>query len=416
MTSEPVHQPPSRENPPRVHAARSDDSLRHLIALAALSLDMAGASVSLRAGSTTERRITTAGYDEARGQLVASLDATVANSGRPLVVPDLADQPRQRFAAPGPLSGAYLGVPLLSPPGAVTGVLHVLDPDPRPMVDRHSELLGAFGRAISDHLASQTDSSIADADAELVADVARAVRAGEIAPWYQPIVDFRTGRIAGLEALARRSYPDGRIESPDAFIPVAERSRLIVDLDLAVARAALIDLERWQRRNPGLDMSVNLSGRHLDRDGWVAGFHDLATSAGVPPSTVHLEITETARPATTIFAGAQLTLARSLGFSVWLDDFGSGWSGLRDLLHLPVDGIKLDRSFANALGGPVGNSLVEAITAVAGALGLGVVIEGIERLEQAALAQELGCHYGQGFYWSTPVPSSGVDELLARLG
>ena len=105
---------------------------------------------------------------------------------------------------------------------------------------------GAFGRAISDHLASQADSSTADADAELVADVARAIRAGEIVPWYQPIVDFRTGKIIGLEALARRSYPDGRIEAPTysfrrGTIPPHRRPRL------AVARVALKELKEWQQ-------------------------------------------------------------------------------------------------------------------------------------------------------------------------
>ena len=179
-------------------------------------------------------------------------------------------------------------------------------------------------------------------------------------PWYQPIVDLSTGTIIGLEALARRSYPDGRIESPAAFVPIAERSDLIVDLDVTVARVALNDLKRWQQTNPALSMSVNLSGRHLDQDGWVAGFVDLATASGVSLSTVHLEITETARPANSVFAAAQIQLARSLGFSLWLDDFGSGWSGLRDLLHLPVDGIKLDQSFAEALGSRVDNVLVRA--------------------------------------------------------
>ena len=108
-------------------------------------------------------------------------------------------------------------------------------------------------------------------------------------------------------------------------------------------------------------MSVNLSGRHLDQEGWVAGLVELAAASGISLTTVHLEITETARPADSVFAGAQLQLARSLGFSVWLDDFGSGWSGLRDLLHLPVDGIKLDQSFADALGTKVANVLIRAL-------------------------------------------------------
>ena len=246
-----------------------------------------------------------------------------------------------------------------------------------------------------------------------VADVAQAIRAGAVTPWYQPIVDLRTDKIVGLEALARRHYSDGRIEAADAFVPIAERSDLIVDLDLAVAGQALNDLKRWQRERPTLRMSVNLSGRHLDYDDWVTGICRLASAAGVSPSTVQLEITETARPAQSVPGDARIQLARSLGFSLWLDDFGSGWSGLRDLLRLSVDGIKLDQSFAAALGTKVGDVLVRALTTAATELGLKVTVEGVETAEQATLARKFDCHYGQGFLWSRPVPASGVDQLLS---
>jgi EAL domain-containing protein (putative c-di-GMP-specific phosphodiesterase class I) len=245
-----------------------------------------------------------------------------------------------------------------------------------------------------------------------VADVADAIRAGAVTPWYQPIVDLSTDKIVGLEALARRHYPDGRIEAADAFVPIAERSDLIVDLDLAVAGRALRDLKRWQRDRPALRMSVNLSGRHLDQPDWVAGISHLALNSGVSPSTVQLEITETARPAHSASGDARIQLARSLGFSLWLDDFGSGWSGLRDLLRLSVDGIKLDQSFAAALGTKVGDVLIRALTTAATELGLKVTVEGVETPEQATLARNLDCQYGQGFLWSRPVPASAVDHLL----
>ena len=209
----------------------------------------------------------------------------------------------------------------------------------------------------------------ADPDDQAVADVARAIRTGAVAPWYQPIVDLGTDRIVGLEALARRLYPDGRIEAADAFVPIAERSDLVVDLDLAVAGRALNYLQRWQRGHPALKISVNLSGRHLDRDDWVAGIGHLAAASGVSPSRVQLEMTETARPALSVAGTARMQRARSLGFSLWLDDFGSGWSGLRDLLHLSVDGIKLDQSFAAALGTKVDNVVIRALTTAAIELG-----------------------------------------------
>ena len=249
-------------------------------------------------------------------------------------------------------------------------------------------------------------------DDQAVADIAQAIRAGNVVPWYQPIIDLSTDQIVGLEALARWQHPDGRAAAADAFVPVAERSDLIVDLDLAVARRALNDIQRWQEDHPALRMSVNLSGRHLDQDNWVTGIDHLASTSGVSPSTVQLEITETARPAYSVAGADRMQLARSLGYSLWLDDFGSGWSGLRDLLRLSVDGIKLDQSFAAALGTSVGNVIVRALTTAAIELGLKVTVEGIETAAQAALAREFGCHYGQGFLWSRPVPASGVDHLL----
>jgi len=393
-------------------AARSSDSLRRLIELAARAVDMADASLSLRAGPTASA-ITTPGYDAARGHLVARLDAAVVASGQPLAIPDLADRSGQRPWSPVPMSGAYLGVPLLSPGNTVTGVLHVLDRDPRPTLDRQAGLLAAFGRAVSDHLELRDLSRPPGVDDQQAADIAQAIRAGRIVPWYQPVADLSTGKIIGLEALARRILPDGRIEGPALFVPIAERSDLIVDLDVAVARVALKELKEWQRTNPALTMSINLSGRHLNQDDWVARLVDLGSDAGVSPTTVQIEVTETARPLDSASGGVRMQLARSLGFSLWLDDFGSGWAGIRDLLRLPVDGIKIDRSFAVALGTRVDNVLIRALTTAAIDLGLKVTLEGIERREQVELALELGCHNGQGFFWSPPVPAVGVDRLLA---
>jgi EAL domain-containing protein (putative c-di-GMP-specific phosphodiesterase class I) len=294
----------------------------------------------------------------------------------------------------------------------VTGVLHVLDRDPRPTVGQHAGLLAAFGRAIRDHLELRARSQPPDDDDQQAADVAQAIRAGRIVPWYQPVVDLSTGKIIGLEALARRLLPDGRVESPTVFVPIAERSNLIVDLDVAVARVALEALKEWQRTHPALTMSVNFSGRHLDQDDWVAHLVELCSDAGVSPTTVQIEVTETARPLHSASVGVRMQSARSLGFSLWLDDFGSGWAGFGDLLRLPVDGIKIDRSFAATLGTRADNILVRALTTAAVDLGLKVTFEGIERREQVALARELGCHYGQGFFWSAPVPAVGVDRLL----
>ena len=287
----------------------------------------------------------------------------------------------------------------------------MLDKVPRPLVDRQLDVVASFGRALCDHLDLRAQIHASEIEAAKAADVDQAVRTGRVVPWYQPIIDLRTSKVIGLEALARRIHPDGRVEMPAVFIPIAERSDIIIDLDLAVAGMALRDVRRWQRVDPALTMSVNLSGRHLDQAGRVAVLESLASAADVSPFAVQLEITETAKPSNRALAAEQIRLAQALGFSVWLDDFGSGWSGLSELLHLKPDGIKLDQSFAGALETRAGSVLIRALTTAATTLGVTVVMEGIERPEQAALARELGCDYGQGFLWSAPVPAVGVDRL-----
>ena len=373
---------------------------------------MGGASVSLRMGSLSREPVSTPGYDATRGQLVAGLDAEVAGSGQPLAVPDLAARSGLGLLSSNSTTGSYLGVPLLSTSNLVTGVLHALDPAPRPMIDEQVRMLTAYGRAISDHLEQRSHTPDCSVEAEEGADIREAVRAGNINPWYQPIIDLTTGKLSGLEVLARRTYPDGHVEGPGAFIPIAEQSDLIVELDFAVLRSALGDLKRWQLRYPAITMNVNMSRRHLDRDDWATGLLDLVKAANVSPEAVHLEITETARPLDLASGGARMRLARSLGFSLWLDDFGTGSSGFQDLVYLPVHGIKIDKFFAARLGNKVGNVLVKALATAAIELGLEVIIEGIERPEQVPVAQNLGCHYGQGFLWSAPVPGSSLDQVL----
>ncbi len=242
--------------------------------------------------------------------------------------------------------------------------------------------------------------------------MARAVRDGEIIPWFQPVVDLRTGDIVGLEALARWQRSDGQVDSPQAFIGVAERSTLILDVDFAVIGQALANLARWHRAMPALRLSLNLSGRHLDRPDWVDRVRGAVEAAGVSPSRVDLELTETARPADVGASRAAIQNARDAGFRVWLDDFGSGWSTLQELVSLPVDGIKLDRTFVRQLGHRGQEVVIRALISAASEIGLAITIEGIETSEEAALARAVGCDYAQGFLWSPAVPASAVDQVM----
>ena len=211
-----------------------------------------------------------------------------------------------------------------------------------------------------------------------VAEIRAGLAGGEMIPWYQPVVALDSQQIIGVEALVRWHRGNGVIEQPATFLPLAERSDLILDIDREILRQAFRDLAGWQRTNPAFRVSVNLSGRHLDRVETLAELDLLAQAAGVSPDTVDLELTETARPLDLEAGAAALALLRERGYSVWFDDFGSGWSALQDLIRFPVDGIKLDRTFAEQLGSPVADAVVGALAAAAAQVGLKITIEGIQ--------------------------------------
>jgi EAL domain-containing protein (putative c-di-GMP-specific phosphodiesterase class I) len=241
--------------------------------------------------------------------------------------------------------------------------------------------------------------------------LAQAIDAGEIVPWYQPIVDFGSGDVIGLEALARWEHTTGEVGGPTAFVPLAERSDLIIELDHAVMSRALTDLAGWRGHHPALRVSVNLSGRHLDHEAWVETMRQAAGLADLPPSAVDLELTETTRPNDLAASGLMMIRIRALGFRIWLDDFGTGWFQLQDAIRLPLDGLKIDRSLTDSLGSG-DDSAIRVLIQVATELELKITIEGITTARQALLARLLGCHYGQGFLFSPAVRAAEVPELL----
>ena len=242
--------------------------------------------------------------------------------------------------------------------------------------------------------------------------IAHGITVGEIVPWYQPIVDLATRRIVGVEALARWVRPGQDAEPAAAFIEVAERSDLIIDLDRSVMSRAFADLASWSALRPDLRLSLNLSGRQLNRDDWLDALQEAAALTGIAPARISLELTETIRPTRPDVAADLLARARAAGFGVWLDDFGTGWASLCDLVQLPASGLKVDRRFADDLGQPGVDAVIRGMAGVASELGLDLIIEGITTPEQAGRARELGCRYGQGFLWSPAVPTADLLALL----
>jgi EAL domain-containing protein (putative c-di-GMP-specific phosphodiesterase class I) len=228
---------------------------------------------------------------------------------------------------------------------------------------------------------------------------------------YQPIVDIGTGAVRGVESLVRWEHPERGLLLPGEFLPAAEESGLLVDVGAWVLRAASEQGARWNRDSPLL-VSVNLSVRQLLHRELVTEIRALLDETGFPPEHLTLEVTETALIADLTAASTVLDQLRDLGVRLALDDFGTGYSSLAYLRHLPVDELKLDRSFLVDLDQPQSQAVVSAVIDVAHALDMTVVGEGVEQPEQLATLLRLGCDLAQGYLCGRPV---GPAELVRDL-
>jgi EAL domain-containing protein (putative c-di-GMP-specific phosphodiesterase class I) len=240
-------------------------------------------------------------------------------------------------------------------------------------------------------------------------EVARAVGIGEIVPWYQPLVRLGTEEVVSLEALARWDSPQRGMVFPEDFISSAEESELIIHLDHHMARRAVADLARWSESRPDLRLNLNLSGRNLDEPDCFDRMRSVVDEVGADPRLVTIEFTEHHPPSDLEACAHNISSLRAAGFEVWLDDFGSGWSGLQHLIALKVDGVKLDSAFVEAISSHPGATVVAAVTSTAASLGMSVTVEGVETRDQAERAAQLGADYGQGFLWS---PAQPLERFL----
>ena len=350
----------------------------------------------------------TAPRTNARGE---GLCDGVVRTGRPRVVRDVvAEHPDHPTAASGFRS--YVGVPVRGREGLTVGGLCLVDTRPREITETVVAQLGEFASIVEDQLdlaRRRHEGALVGVDPAVLA---AAIDDGEVVPWYQPLVDLDSGQVLGFEALARWQHPRLGTVQPASFIPVAEDSDLVIDLDLAVLRRAMHDLAGWRRSYPELRLSVNLSAKHLTAPESVERLSEAAAAADVPARHVDLEITETAAVAASTRSVDVLDRLREHGFSVVLDDFGTGWSSLEHLLRLPVDGLKIDRSLTASLGQRKADAVVRAVTGMSRDMGLSTVIEGVESADAAWRARELGCSTGQGYLWSAAVPADRVAALL----
>lgn len=233
---------------------------------------------------------------------------------------------------------------------------------------------------------------------------------------YQPIYRLSDNRIVGAEALLRWQHPQMGTISPAVFVEVAEQSGLIEQIGVRVLHTACAAAARWPHGGHGsqaLFVSVNVSPRQLRR----GDLPELVTQAlhesGLSAARLHLELTETAVIGDQAHASTMLAKLHRAGVKVWLDDFGTGFSGLSHLRRVPVDGVKIDRSFvADLQRNPDDLALTTAIIAMAHSLGISVVAEGVEKQGQLDLLRERGCDLAQGFWLGYALSEDQFTQLL----
>jgi EAL domain-containing protein (putative c-di-GMP-specific phosphodiesterase class I) len=251
---------------------------------------------------------------------------------------------------------------------------------------------------------------------ELKADLQRAVERGEFVLEYQPIVVLETSEISGVEALVRWKHPERGIMAPGEFIPLAEDTGLIVEIGgwvLGEACTEAIRLQKLRPRDPPISMSVNIAAAQLARPEIVTEVREALRSAGVPPQSLVLEITETAMMQAIDLSILRLHQLKELGVRVAVDDFGTGFSSLNYIRQFPVDILKIDKSFIdNILQGGEERALTGAIVELGDILDLVSVAEGIEQAEQVDVLTELHCQLGQGFHFARPLPRDEIEELV----
>ncbi|PWW25154.1 PAS domain S-box-containing protein/diguanylate cyclase (GGDEF)-like protein [Geodermatophilus normandii] len=247
---------------------------------------------------------------------------------------------------------------------------------------------------------------------ELVRDLRAAVGTGELRVLYQPQVDLRSGAVTGVEALARWQSATRGLVEPAGFIPVAEATGVIDEIDDWVIAQACAQLRAWDDAGlPPLRVAVNVSPRRLTTGDLAVGIAAATRDAGVDPGRLEIEVPEAVAAGPDAAAG--IRAVRALGVHVAIDDFGTGASSLSRLQDLPLDRLKIDPSSVALLAaGAAAGSVADAVIALGNSLGLQVVAEGVEQPAQLAALRSLGCDAAQGHLFGSPVPAATVERLV----
>jgi diguanylate cyclase (GGDEF)-like protein len=251
---------------------------------------------------------------------------------------------------------------------------------------------------------------------ELRMDLEHAIVHDQFTVHYQPIIGMENGQAGEVEALVRWNHPERGMILPAEFIPQAEKMRLIVPLGELVLRKACKDAAEWRRSNPRasqLGLSVNISARQLLHPAFEASVVEILAESGLPASALTLEVTERVLVETASDAPSVLASLRTRGIKIAIDDFGTGYASLQYLRELPVDVVKIDRSFVQRLATSDDRAFSLSIIHMIETMGMETVAEGVETQDQAEYVQAMGCDRAQGYHFARPLDAIATGALLA---
>jgi diguanylate cyclase (GGDEF)-like protein len=245
-------------------------------------------------------------------------------------------------------------------------------------------------------------------------ELRRALDGGEFEVYYQPIVDLAGERTVGVEALVRWRHPERGLLPPVEFLDLAEEMGMLPQLGGWVLAVACRQAAEWQEQTPGFELNVNLSASQLGNPRLFDEVREVLEETGLPPHLLVLELTETVALTDLVESARVLGGLKTLGVRIALDDFGTGFSSLSHLGALPVDVVKIDRSFVQAMQENGGASVAEAVLQIARTFNLSPVAEGVEDATQASRLRELDCAQAQGYHFARPMPAADLTDLLTR--
>ncbi|MCP4597527.1 EAL domain-containing protein [Neptuniibacter sp.] len=251
---------------------------------------------------------------------------------------------------------------------------------------------------------------------ELESSLHKAVKENEFIVFYQPKLELKSGKVVGAEALVRWHHSEHGLISPDSFIPVAEETGLVVDIDFWVLRSVCLQLKDWDElsdQGEALVVSVNFSARHMEQSNLTERVKAVIDEIGIEASRIEIEVTESLIMNNMQVAMQQLQELREAGFKIAIDDFGTGYSSLSYLKNLPVDTLKIDRAFVSDLENDRHDAAIaRSIISLGNDLGLAVIAEGVECQAHLDFLAKEGCQFGQGFFFERPIPAAEFYELL----